>query len=85
MSTSELSKLKQLLFITFDFCSENQHSVSVPPDAKAANLFAPFFDLSIDGPASSFALVLMKPKVASKALPLETPASVKQSINPLMV
>jgi hypothetical protein len=27
----------------------------------------------------------MKPKVASKAIPLETPASVKQSIKALMV
>jgi hypothetical protein len=27
----------------------------------------------------------MKPKVASKAIPLETPASVKQSIKTLMV
>ena len=28
---------------------------------------------------------VMKPKVASKAIPLETPASVKQSIKSLMV
>jgi hypothetical protein len=52
-STSEQSKFKQLLFTTCGFLQPTSSqcvSHKVPPDAKAADLFAPFFDVSTNAP-----------------------------------